>query len=155
MPDCHLVAVASGSSLDTYTNNWTLFQLTEEIHIHLAPLAPSEETAEEDVSALPGFPIPFELHTFWTFNPSEYDNEYKFRAVFAESHGEGFFPTTPFPLESKTKRLRLRLRNIGVPRAGQFRILVEWKEAEAAEWNRCAPYWPLDISVEYDQDSPT
>lgn len=54
MPRCYLLAVMRGSSLDTSSNNWTLFSLIEQLRI-------------------PKFPavLPLEIHTYWQFAPDE------------------------------------------------------------------------------------
>lgn len=60
MPSTYLIAVCEGSSLDSQSNNWTLYSLIEEVQ--LKPAAVNE-----------GAPIilPLQLHVYWQFSPAE------------------------------------------------------------------------------------
>lgn len=129
MPRCYLLAVMRGSSLDTSSNNWTLFSLIEQRRI-------------------PKFPavLPLEIHTYWQFAPDEMNVDFEFRMVFVPDEGNETVSQS-VSLKSKTRRLRMRLHGIPIAEPREYELRVEWRELHAAEWTRADIFWPLQVEM--------
>lgn len=127
MPTCYLLAVAKGSSLDTYSNNWTLFHLVEQVQVSQTPNA-----------------LPFEIHTYWLFQPDEYNEEFEFRFVLLPLLGDRV-EGRPFPLRSTTPRYRLRATGLPLPGFGDYTLQVEWRRPGQESWELGHIFWPLRV----------
>jgi hypothetical protein len=127
MPRCYLIAVAQGSSLDSSSNNWSLFTLVEEIKV-------------------PDFPclLPMEFHTYWQFAPDELNVDFEIRLVFVPTEGAPqYYPTAS--LKSATPRLRIRARGMRLEAPGDYELRLEWREPQSDQWTRLDVYWPLQV----------
>ena len=128
MPNCYLIAVCQSSSLDQYSNNWSLFTLTEQVQVH--------------------FPVrlPFEAHTFWTFSPDEYERPIDVQLVLLYPDGTEAASQT-LALRVITPRQRVRITGLPEIRAvGEYRIGVQWRWQGTENWTRCAVFWGLSVS---------
>lgn len=134
MPNCYLLAITQGSVLDHYTNNWTLFSLTETLRI-----GPDQQ--------LPTKPIPlapFEVHVYWYLLPEEFGTEFEWRLVFVTPKADVPAEET-FPLKSQNKRYRIRIMGFPILATGQILLRVEWRKKGDQEWSRSDAFWPIDI----------
>src|SRR5437867_432962 len=96
MPQCYLLCVSEGASLDLYSNQWSLFGLIDNFKVD-GSAAPSLENP---------FPLPVEVHAHWLFEDHELGAEYEWRLVTSTDSGE-------FPHErtSATKAMNNRVRH--------------------------------------------
>ncbi|MBA7600096.1 hypothetical protein ES703_07143 [subsurface metagenome] len=134
MPDCYLLAVAKSSTIDSSSNNFSLYELIESVHIE------TDQTLEEKTIVQ----APFEVHVYWYVAPEERGIEYEWRLVAVTPDGE--FPGDKnFQLKTDKARHRFRLRGLPVFLTSQFRLEVEWRKKGNRKWARCYAYWPLDI----------
>jgi len=143
VPDVYLIAVCKGSALDEYTNNWSLFTLTEQIK--LTPEKPIPEGVK--------LALPLEVHVYWWLSPEEFGQEFEWRIVFEGSNGEKVWDQV-FTLKPEKRRHRSRIRGIPVLAQGNLRLKVEWRPKQKQEWVRCSAFWPLVVeegaSIESD-----
>jgi len=130
MPRCYLLAVSQGSSLDSESNNFTLFGLVE--RVSLAPGAPLENLV-----------LPFEMHCYWEFAPNEIDVDFEFRIVFTDGDTER--ATQSYTLRSTKARLRIRLQGMPVLLHGKVVVRTEWRRKGEEKWSRESVFWPLEI----------
>jgi hypothetical protein len=137
MPDCYLITVSRGSSLDRYSNNWSLFTLVEQVEVKRIPID-----------------LPFEIHTYWKFEPHECNEDFEMRVLFVHPTGERT-PGDPFSLRSPTPRFRFRVTGFPVTVAGDCTFRVEWRRPGQETWKLCHVYWPFSVTVqaELEQNS--
>jgi hypothetical protein len=127
MPRCYLLAIAQGSALDRYTNNWTLFSLIEQVQVSQMPA---------DVN--------LETHVYWEFAPDEYNQGFDMRLVLVRANGERA-GSQSLELSSGTRRHRMRLSGLRLDALGECLLTVEWRERGEQEWNRSDVAWPLTV----------
>jgi hypothetical protein len=128
MPNCYLLALCHSSSLDNSTNNWSLFNLIEQIKVREFPFQP-----------------PFESHAYWRFNPDEYEIDFEMRLILVSDHGLAT-QSNPLPLRSNTARLRIRVTGAPpIERPGNYELRVEWRRQGTDSWTRCDSVWPLQV----------
>jgi hypothetical protein len=129
MPRCYLLAVVQGSSIDMFSNNWTLFSLVEEVQVDQFPAT-----------------LPFEIHTYWTFAPDEVNVDFEQRLVMVPATGDEV-SSVPIPLRSTTPRLRMRSTGLRIPAPGSYELRIEWRESGGPHWARDAVFWPLGAGI--------
>ncbi len=88
--------------------------------------------------------IPIQIHSYWYFNPEEYDNDYEFRFVFEADDGVKSSKKI-FPLKSKTQRYRIRIRGFEIFKFGKGKLKVDWRPKSTKKWRRCSIFWPMEI----------
>lgn len=138
MPDCYLIAVSHGSALDEYTNNWSLFTLTEQIK-----LTPRESVPE---GAWVAFPL--EVHVYWLFAEEEFGQEFEWRIVFEGGNGDRPWDQV-FTTKAQKRRHRSRVRGMQILAHGDLKLKVEWRRRqEEGEWTRCSAFWPFMVEQE-------
>jgi hypothetical protein len=138
MPDCYLLAVAEGSSLDQHSNNLSLFSLVEILRLRPPPNAP---------------PIaPFEIHSYWQLSPDEIGVTFEWRLVFVAPDNEVPWEKV-FEFRSPTVRHRFRVFGFPVLVSGQIRLQVDWRESGTQQWQRCDVFWPIEIEVQSIEES--
>ena len=128
MPNCYLLALCHSSSLDSSTNNWSLFNLIEQIGVKDFP-----------------FSFPVETHTYWQFTADEYEVDFEARLAFI-CDDKIVAQSNPLPLRSNTARFRLRV--LGTPpiqRPGNYEVWTEWRRLDSENWTRSASFWPLQV----------
>jgi hypothetical protein len=125
MPRCYCLAIAESSALDSYTNNWSLFNLVEQL-------------------ALSEFPavLPLQVHSFWKFAPDETNIDFQFRLVLIPQEGD-IVPSNVLPLKSPTIRYRHRASGLSIPHPGEYELRIEWHNLGDATWVRSDVFWPL------------
>ena len=141
MPRCYLLAVCSGSSLDQYSNNVTLFNVVEQLNV--PPGAPPP----------PGGVVPLEIHAYFQLSQHETNERFDVRfAMIAQSGLETF--SDVFSHRSVTPRYRTRTIGLPFPPVtGSYELRVDWRAEATESWHREQLAWPITI-VEAAQRPP-
>lgn len=122
---CFLVAVAQNSSLDRYTNNFSLFQLLEQVR-------PSAYPARLAVYC----------HAFFEVAEEERGVDHETRIVLVGG-GKVVSSTAPVAFRPSGERHRVRTHGLVVPDAGLYHVMAETRPAGSGEWTRAGAAWPL------------
>ncbi|HEY6556643.1 MAG TPA: hypothetical protein VI072_05195 [Polyangiaceae bacterium] len=134
MPKCYLLTLTSGSSLDQYSNNVTLFNLVEQIN-----LPPHAEPP-------PGALLPLEIHAYFQLLPHEMNLSFEIRFVLVSSSSGLETPTQAFTHKSTTPRYRTRAFGLPVPPlSDQFELRVDFRIEGHQSWTRDNATWPLTM----------
>lgn len=131
MPRPYLIALCVGSSLDQGTNNYTLFNLTEELQVENIPAR-----------------LPLELHVYYEFNETERGRDFEIRIVIT-GEGDAISRSAPFTVVSHHARHRVRFQGFEVPAFGQLWLFSEIRPRHADSenlWERSRFGWPLVVS---------
>jgi hypothetical protein len=133
VPKCYLLTLTSGSSLDQYSNNVTLFNLVEQINV-----PPEAEPP-------PGSLLPLEIHAYFQLLPHEVNLTFEIRFVLVGS--SGLETATPiFSHKSVTPRYRTRAFGLPVPPTfDQYELKLDFRIAGHEGWTRDAALWPLTV----------
>jgi hypothetical protein len=133
VPKCYMLTIASGSSLDQYSNNVTLFNVVEQLNV--PPGAPPPQ----------GGVVPLEIHAYFQLLPHEVNQPFDVRfAMVAHSGLETF--SDAFSHRSVTPRYRTRTVGLPFPPVtGQYELRVDWREAGTEGWHREPVAWPVVI----------
>jgi hypothetical protein len=130
VPRVYLVAVCRDSSLDSSTNNWSLFQLIEAIQG-------------------PQFPVdmPAEIHISLEFDEAERGRPHEVRVALETVGGNIVWRSQAANFTSATARLRTVGQGLRVPSAGMHHLFAEIRPADApnAPWSRSPVGWPLEV----------
>ena len=134
MPKCYLLALASGSSLDRYSNNVTLFSLVEQLNF------PKEQPPP------PGAVVPLEIHAYFELSEGEVNQRFDIRfALVAETGLETL--SDVFSHRSNTPRFRTRTLGLPLPPVpGTYTLTVDTRAAEGSVWQRAYVTWPVTIA---------
>jgi len=132
MPRCYHFAVCRSSSLDHYTNTWSLFHLVETCRIRGDVLSKPEKPVE----------LPLEVHAFWLFSENEYGVEFESRIVFAWEN-QTVPQTKVWTFRAQTPRLRQRLQGVTIRSVGPAVLSLEWRRKGEEAWNSTEVGWPL------------
>ena len=133
MPRCYLLTVCSGSVLDQYSNNVSLFNLVEQLNV--PPGAPPP----------PGGIVPVEIHAYFQLAGLELNQSFELR--FAMVAGSGL-ETLSDAVTHKSVTPRYRTRTIGLPFppvTGQYELRVDWRAGGSETWHREPIHWPIII----------
>lgn len=142
MPDCYLLAICESSSLSKDTNNYSLFNLIENIHLETDKALPQNGE----------IPIPMQTHAYWFFSDDELNKDYEFRFVFETREDTRIWEKT-FQLKSKTPKFRVRIRGMILPGTGNGLLRVEWRAIDEKNWHRCSIFWPFELTLTYKKPS--
>jgi hypothetical protein len=131
---CFMIAVAQGSTLDRYTNNFSLFLLLEQFR-------PSSYPARLSVFS----------HAFFEVDAGEIGVAHEVRLVVLRA-GAAVFATEPVALTPAGERHRVRISGLAFPEPGLYRVTVEWRRRPpqgdtAAEWQRESAAWPIRADI--------
>lgn len=134
MPRCYLLALSSGSSLDRYSNNVTLFSLVEQLNF------PKEQPPP------PGAVAPLEIHAYFELSAAEVNQRFDVRfSLVAETGLETV--TDSFSYRSSTLRYRTRTMGLPLPPVpGAYTLNVDTRSGEQGPWQRSILSWPLTIT---------
>ncbi len=103
MPDCYLLAVAKSSTIDSSSNNFSLYELIESVQVETDKLIEGKKIIQTQ----------FEVHAYWYLTPEERGIEYEWRLVLITPDGE--FPGEKhFTMKTNKARHRFRLRGLPV-----------------------------------------
>ena len=140
MLKCYLLTVCQGSSLDKYNNNFTLFNLIEEIHVPEKAL---------------GQAVPFELHLYLFVSEAGRNSEYEIRLVRVTEDGTEDPGTTIKFKTTDALRHRIRFNAIKLPKVfGLCELRTEWRAVGVDEWKRDKAVWFLLIQPSKGGDTP-
>lgn len=134
MPKCYLLAVTSGSSLDRYSHNVTLFNMVEQLNFPKDQLPPA------------GAILPLEIHAYFQLEPGEVNHRFEARFSLVASSGLETM-TDSFAHKSTTPRFRTRIVGLPLPPvAGEYDLRVDTRQAGAESWHRDSLVWPLIVT---------
>ena len=134
MPKCYLLAVTTGSSLDRYSNNVTLFNLVEQLNFPKDRLPP------------PGAVLPLEIHAYFELAPHEIHQRFDVRFSLVAATGLETV-TDAFAHKSTTSRFRTRTMGLPIPPvAGNYDLRVDTRQEGTASWTRDELVWPLTVA---------
>lgn len=127
MPVCYCLVVSESSSQDAGSGQSSVFHLIEGFNIESR-----------------GTYVPFEILSWWSFDPDEYGVDYEARLeVYSGSQLVAQSPTVT--LQSSLKRLRLRLVGFPIPlECGELIVRMVHKN-EKSEWVMSAAYWSMTL----------
>ncbi len=122
---CFMLAVSQASTLDRYTNNFSLFFLLEEV-------TPA------------GYPARLKVHSHAFFEVPEEERkvEHEVRLALVSGERDCFF-SDPLKVKPGAERHRVRMNGLVVPEPGQYRVHIEWRPLGTEDWMREATYWPI------------
>jgi len=123
--NCYLLTVCQGSSLDRYTNNFSLFSILEEF-------APSSFPAQLGVSTV----------AFFSVSSAEQNLDYEVRLAVTANQYEAF-TSAPLAFTPTASRHRIRMNGLVIPEAGDYQVHVDWRPKDGPAWNRDSASWPL------------
>jgi hypothetical protein len=129
---CFLVAVAQGSSLDRYSNNFSLFLLLEQFR-------PSAYPARLSVFS----------HAFFEIDADELGVEHEVRLIVVQG-ARVAFATESVAFKPAGERHRVRISGLAFPEPGAYRVMVEWRSragGDDSSWNREPASWPIRADV--------
>lgn len=133
MPKCYLLTLTSGSALDQYSNNVTLFNLVEQINVPAHPEPP------------PGALFPLEIHAYFQLLPHEINSSFEIRFVLVGSSGLEIF-TQAFAHKSPTPRYRARAFGLPVPKLlDHYELRLDWRLVGHEGWTRDNAFWPITL----------
>jgi len=136
MPQCYLLSVAAGSSLDQQSNNVTLFNLVEQVNV------------PPGMDPKPGSRVPLEIHAYLRLGPQEVGMEFEMRYVLvAVASGLETFAEAA---KHRAPTSRIRTRSLGLPFPpvlGHYDLFVEFRRAGSEQWTRDALSWPMSFAA--------
>jgi hypothetical protein len=127
-----MIAVAQGSTLDRYSNNFSFFQLLEQFRPAAYP------------ARLPVF-----SHAFFEIDADEAGIEHEVRLLVVLG-SRNVFASEAVAFRPSGERHRVRISGLAFPEPGLYRVMVEWRLRAgdpAAAWNREAVAWPIRADV--------
>lgn len=127
-----MIAVAQGSTLDRYSNNFSLFLLLEQFR-------PSAYPARLAVFS----------HAFFEVDADEAGIEHEVRLLVLQGT-RSVFASDPVAFKPAGERHRVRISGLAFPEPGMYRVMVEWRvrsEDVNAPWNRESIAWPIRADV--------
>jgi hypothetical protein len=134
MPKCYLLAVASGSSLDRYSNNVTLFNLVEQLNF------------PKDRPPPPGAVLPLEIHAYFQLEEHEVNQRFEVRFALVAPTG---LETVTDGFSHRSTTPRYRSRTVGLPAppvSGNYELRVDTRAVGTDAWRRDQLSWPLWIT---------
>ncbi len=129
-----MLSLCSGSSLDQYSNNVSLFNLVEQISF------------QPGTAPAPGTLIPLEVHAYFHFAPNELGFTFEFRYVLVSLETLLESSSDIYKYRSMTPRYRTRTLGLALPPVtGSYELRVDWRPSESNSFSREAIAWPLAI----------
>jgi hypothetical protein len=142
VPNCYLLTLCSGASLDQHSNNVSLFNLVEQINFRPG-------TTPE-----PGTLIPLEVHAYFHFARSELGFSFDVRFVLVSVETALETSSDTFNYRSSTPRFRTRTLGLPLPPVvGAYELRVEWRVVGSHAWTREPLVWPIAL-VEMSPEPP-
>lgn len=129
---CFMIAVAQSSTLDRYSNNFSLFLLLEQFR-------PAAYPARLSVFS----------HAFFEIDAEENGVEHQVRLLVLQGT-RTVFASEPVAFKPAGERHRIRISGLALPEPGLYRVTVEWRragEGEDAGWTRENAAWPIRADV--------
>lgn len=133
MPQCYLLGLSAGSSLDQQSNNVTLFNLVEQVNV--PPGSPPP----------PNNLLPLEIHAYFRLSAEEVGSSIEMRFALVAPSG---LETLSEVVRHQCSTTRFRTRTFGVPFPpviGHYELRVDFRLAGTSSWHRDPLAWPLAI----------
>ncbi len=133
MPQCYLLGISAGSSLDQQSNNVSLFNLVEQVNV--PPGAPPP----------PNNLLPLELHAYFRLAPEELGTPLEMRFALVADTG---LETLSEVVRHTCATPRYRTRTLGLPFPpvlGQYELRVDFRVAGSEHWTRDILAWPISF----------
>lgn len=130
---CYLLTASTGSSVDQYSNNVTLFNVVEQLNV--PPGAPPP----------PGGLVPVEIHAYFELAPNEVHQKFDVRFAMVAASG---LETLSEIFSHKSITPRYRTRTMGLPFppvTGRYELHVDWRASGTETWHREPVTWPIVI----------
>jgi hypothetical protein len=127
-----MLAVAQASTLDRYTNNFSLFLLLEQFR-------PASYPAKLSVFS----------HAFLEIDAHETGVEHELRLVVMNGSRSVYVSET-VPFKPAGERHRVRIGGLSLPEPGLYRVTVEWRQKgddDSAPWTSELAAWPIRADV--------
>ena len=127
-----MIAVAQASSLDRYSNNFSLFLLLEQFR-------PSAYPARLSVFS----------HAFFEIDADEVGVEHEVRLLVVQG-GRTAFSSESVAFKPAGERHRVRISGLAFPEPGSYRVMVEWRtrsDNDEAAWTRDQTAWPIRADI--------
>ncbi len=125
-----MLAVAQASTLDHYTNNFSLFLLFEEFR-------PSHYPARLGVFS----------HAFFEIDAEEVGVDFEVRLIVVRG-AETAFVSELVDVRPSGDRHRVRVSGLVIPEPGTYGMWVEWRRKGGdSEWLREAASWPIKANA--------
>jgi len=127
-----MIAVAQSSTLDRYSNNFSLFLLLEQFR-------PASYPARLSVFS----------HAFFEIDADEAGAEHEVRLLVVLA-GRSVFVSESVAFKPTGERHRVRISGLVFPEPGLYRVTVEWRvksDEDQAPWTREQISWPIRADV--------
>lgn len=127
-----MIAVAQSSTLDRYSNNFSLFLLLEQFR-------PTAYPARLSVFS----------HAFFEIDAGDNGVEHQVRLLVVQG-GRTAFASEAVSFKPAGERHRVRISGLAFPEPGLYRVMAEWRvrsEDADAPWTREAVAWPIRADV--------
>jgi hypothetical protein len=127
-----MIAVSQASTLDRYSNNFSLFLLLEQFR-------PSSYPARLSVYS----------HAFFEIDADEIGVDHEVRLLVVQGVRTAF-SSGVVSFKPAGDRHRIRISGLAFPEPGVFRVMVEWRvrsDDPQAGWVREAVAWPIRADV--------
>ena len=134
--------ICEGSATDQESNNISLFNIVEEMHI------PAPPESEEESNAPPLFAARLQLVALFSRSDFERSERKKARLVIRLPNGRSVITEPPLEVDLESAhRSRIRLNLPGIPTGGEGQCIFELQgQDEDAEWG---PISEVPIHVSY------
>ena len=129
---CFMIAVAQGSTLDRYSNNFSLFLLLEQFR-------PAAYPARLSVFS----------HAFFEIDADEAGVQHQVRLLVVQG-SRTVFASEAVSFKPSGERHRVRVSGLAFPEPGLYRVMVEWRASgddDGAAWTRESIAWPIRADV--------
>lgn len=137
MPQCYLLGISAGSSLDQQSNNVSLFNLVEQVNIPPGANPP------------PNNLLPLEIHAYFRLAAEELGQTLEMRFALVAPSG---LETLSEVVRHSCATPRFRTRTLGVPFPpvlGHYELRVDFRVVGNPHWARDPLSWPISfIEVE-------
>ncbi len=130
MPDCYMLAICRGTSIDQATNNLTIFGIVEGV-------------AGDNY---PGI-LPLEIISIWSFTPEDYRVEFEVRIITHDIQSANKAPhfSDPIALIAEGSRLRLAMQGgVYLDGPGYKRLSMQIREKGTENWLETTAYTLLE-----------
>ena len=127
-----MIAVAQSSTLDRYSNNFSLFLLLEQFR-------PSAYPARLAVFS----------HAFFELDADDAGVEHEVRLLVVQGT-RSLFVSEAVSFKPAGERHRVRISGLTFPEPGLYRVMVEWRvrsDDGDAPWTREPTAWPIRADV--------
>lgn len=133
MPQCYMLGIAAGSSLDQQSNNVSLFNLVEQVNVPQGAPPP------------PNNLLPLEVHAYFRLYPEELGKTIEMRFALVAQSG---LETLSEVVHHSCVTPRFRTRTLGLPFppvGGHYELRVDFRISGNSQWTRDPLSWPISF----------